>query len=69
MHNPWGLLVTAIGLLIFLGGLTESNFILYRLITARSRLRWGDHVHRFSMVAGTLMAIFGALVAFGLIGR
>lgn len=69
MQNPWGFVILAIGLLMFLGGLTKSNFILYRLIAARSRLRWGDQVHTFYLVAGILVATFGALFAFGLIGR
>ena len=69
MQNPWGMVVAAIGLLMFIGGFTKSKFILYRVLAARSRGFWGDHVHSFYVVVGLLMMLFGVLVALGIIHR
>ena len=52
-----------IGGLMVLGGATQTDFVLYRLLAARARLLWGDRVHAFLMVAGMLVAIAGVLVA------
>lgn len=69
MHNLWGIAITTIGLLMFLGGLTKTEFIVYRIVAARSRVLWGDRVHSFYVVAGAMVAIFGVLVALGFIHR
>ena len=44
-------------------GRTKSDFGLYRLLVARSRMLWGDRVHSFYQVAGALMIIAGAAIA------
>lgn len=69
MQNLWGIAITTIGLLMFLGGLTKSEFVLYRVAAARSRILWGDHVHSFYTIAGLMVATFGVLVAIGFIRR
>ena len=69
MENPWGIPLTIIGLLMFLGGITKSDFIAYRLIADRPRMLWGNHVHSFFVVAGLMVAVFGVLVALGVIHR
>jgi len=61
--NPWGVVMVLIGGLMVLGGATQTDFVLYRLLAARARLLWGDRVHAFLMVAGMLVAIAGVLVA------
>jgi len=61
--NPWGVVMVLIGGLMVLGGATQTDFVLYRLLVARARLLWGDRVHAFLMVAGMLVAIAGVLVA------
>ena len=45
----------------------KSEFIIYRLLVARSRILWGKNVHRFHQITGTTVIVFGALVAFGII--
>ena len=47
----------------------ESEFIVYRLLVARSRLLWGDGdaVHCFYQFSGLVVAILGALWAMGII--
>ncbi len=65
MQVPWGLLTTAVGVFMLVCGLSESQFIIYRLLVARSRMLWGDNVHRFYQVVGVIVALFGVLVALG----
>jgi len=69
MHILWGSLVTAVGLFMVICASTKSEFVIYRLMVARSRILWGEKVHRFSQVAGTMVILFGALVALGYIGQ
>ena len=58
----WGILMIVIGLLLSISGWTASEFPLYRLLVARSRMLWGDNVHRFHQVAGILIVIVGILM-------
>lgn len=67
MHVLWGLLTIAIGLFMLVCGSMKSDFIIYRLLAARSRILWGDNVHRFYQVAGVLVIVFGILMALGII--
>ena len=69
MHASWGLPMTAAGLFMFLCGTLQSDFIIYRLLVARSRILWGEHVHRFYQAVGIIVLIAGLLVASGLLGR
>lgn len=62
--NLWGLLIALCGLFLFLGGLTKSQFTIYRLLVARSKILWGEKAHQFHQVAGILMILFGFLVVF-----
>ncbi len=67
MHILWGSLMIAVGLFMLVCASLKSQFIIYRLMVARSRILWGEKVHRFHQVAGTMVIVFGALVAFGYI--
>jgi len=68
MHVLWGILIVLAGLFLFICGRLRSNFIIYRLLVYRSRMLWGDNVHRFHQVAGAMVIIFGVLFALGYIG-
>jgi len=46
----------------------KSNFIVYRLLVYRSKMLWGDNVHRFHQISGVIVIVFGILVAIGIIG-
>jgi len=46
-------------------GRLKSEFIIYRLIVHRSRMLWGDNMHRFHEANGTIVVAFGVLVALG----
>jgi len=69
MHVLWGILMAAVGLFILVCGTLKSEFYIYRLMVARSRILWGqgDAVHRFYQVSGLIIIILGVLWALGVI--
>jgi hypothetical protein len=67
MHIVWGVLIMAAGLFLLVGGLLRSDFFIYRLLIARSKMLWGKHVYRFHQVVGAMVIVFGLLVALGYI--
>ena len=67
MNMLWGFLMAAAGVFMLICGTTKSEFIIYRLMVARSRILWGDAVHRFHQVCGVVIATLGILWAFGVI--
>jgi hypothetical protein len=68
MHILWGLLIVVAGLFMLVCGSLKSKFIIYRLMVARSKILWGENVHRFYQIVGVVVIIFGALVALDYIG-
>ena len=69
MQYLWGGLLIAVGIFFFVSALRKSEFIVYRILTARSRVLWGEKVHGFYTVVGVLVVVFGVLVAVGVVGR
>jgi hypothetical protein len=67
MHILWGCLIAAAGLFMVICGWAKSEFIIYRLMAARSKALWGENVHRFYQIVGVIVMIFGGLVALGYI--
>jgi len=67
MRMVWGVTMAAVGVLLASWGTTRSDSALYRLLVARSRLLWGEQVHRFHQAAGAILAVLGTLWAFGVI--
>ncbi|MBC8869958.1 MAG: hypothetical protein H8E44_11100 [Planctomycetes bacterium] len=69
MHVLWGILMAVVGLFMLVCGTLKSEFIIYRLMVARSRILWGqgDAVHRFYQVCGLSIIVLGALFTAGLI--
>jgi len=67
MHILWGALMAVVGLFMLACGTTKSEFIIYRLMVARSRILWGDAVHRFYQVSGVIVMVLGVLWALGVI--
>ena len=67
MHILWGCLIAAVGLFLFVSGATKSEFVVYRLLVARSKILWGERVHGFYQVAGILVVAFGVLFAVSVI--
>ena len=58
-----GLLMAVIGLFMLACGTVKSDFVVYRLLVARSRILWGDAVHLFFQVSGLIVAVLGILWA------
>jgi len=71
MHILWGFLMSAIGLSLLVAATAKTNFIVYRLLVARSRIVWGqgDAVHRFYQLVGLILLGLGVLWALGIIWR
>ena len=67
MYVLWGVLIMTAGLFMLVCGTLKSDFIIYRLMAARSRIQWGGSVHRFYQIAGGAVVVFGALVALGFV--
>ena len=67
MHILWGILIILVGLFITISATVKSNFIIYRLLVYRSKILWGEHVHRFHQIAGAIVILVGVLVALGYI--
>jgi hypothetical protein len=65
MAMMWGLLIAMVGVLFVWWGRSRSEFVVYRLLVARSRILWGssDRVHGFYQRAGVAMMVFGAVLA------
>ena len=62
MNNLWGIPIILIGLYLFISALIKSEFIIYKLLCARSKIIWGDNVHKFYIVVGVVLTAFGILV-------
>jgi hypothetical protein len=67
MHLLWGILIVLAGLFLLVCGRLKSDFFIYRLIVARSKLLWGDNTHRFHQIVGAIVIVVGLLVAIGYI--
>lgn len=67
MQILWGLLIVSAGLFMLICGTLKSEFIIYRLLVARSKILWGENVHRFYQITGIIVIVFGVLVALNII--
>ena len=67
MHILWGILIIFAGLFMTISATVKSNFIIYRLLVYRSKILWGEYVHRFHQIAGAIVIVVGVLVALGYI--
>lgn len=63
MNLLGGILICLIAIYMFVSALKKSESMIYKFLTARSRMLWGDNVHTFYLIVGTIMFIFGILVA------
>jgi len=67
MHLIWGILIVLAGLFLLISSSKKSDFIVYRLIVARSKMLWGKNVYRFHQIVGAIVIVVGVLVAVGYI--
>ena len=66
MHILWGTLIIIVGAFILISASIKSQFIVYRLLVYRSKILWGDNVHRFHQIVGVIVIVFGVPVAAGI---
>ncbi len=55
-----------IGLFMCISALKKSEFIIYRLLVARSKILWGENVHRFLFVTGIILMGLSSLFFLGI---
>ncbi len=67
MNYVWGSLIIVIGLFFAICAFMKSDFIVYKILTARSRRLWKDNVHNIYKVIGGIIIIVGFLVMFSII--
>jgi hypothetical protein len=67
MHVLWGVLIIIAGLLLLGWSSTRSDFVIYRLLYARSKILWGEKTYRFHQISGAIVIVFGIAVAIGVI--
>ena len=67
MHLLWGILIVVAGLFLLICGSLKSEFFIYRLMVARSKILWGENTHRFHQIAGAIVIVVGVLVSLGYI--
>ena len=67
MNLLWGGLMILAGLLLLIGGTLKSDFILYRLLVARSKILWGEKVYIFHQISGVIIVVIGILMTLGYI--
>ena len=55
MNYLWGSLMFLIGLFFHYSAIKKSNFVVYRLLVARSKILWKNKVHSFYKVVGVIL--------------
>lgn len=63
----WGTLLVLAGLFLLVCATLRSEFALYKLLVARSRMLWSENAYRFHQIAGAIVIVVGVLVALGYI--
>jgi hypothetical protein len=66
MNYLWGSLMVLIGLFLFISALRKSEFTIYKLLVARSKMLWGEHVHIFYIVIGIILMGLSLLFFFNI---
>ena len=69
MQILFGSLMALVGLFLAVSATLRSDFVIYRLLVARSRILWRDQVHLFHQVVGAILVVLGLLWACGVIWR
>lgn len=68
MNFLWGMLMLVVGLYMFISAKGKSEFIIYKLLYARSSKLWGDNTHTFLMVCGLIISLLSFMFFFGIWG-
>ena len=67
MNIIWGFLMITVGLFMLISSLRKSNFFIYQIMVARSKILWGENVHKFYQVVGIIIIVFGILMVIGIL--
>jgi hypothetical protein len=67
MEILWGISMALVGVFLLVSATLRSDFVVYRLLAARSSLLWGERVHRFYQGVGAILVVLGLLWASGII--
>ncbi len=64
MNYVYGTLFILIGLFFTISAFLKSELTIYRILRARSKIIWKDHVYTFHKVIGIIFVIMGFLFIF-----
>ena len=64
MNNVYGFIMVSIGIFFTVSAFMETEFIIYKILTARSKLLWKGKVHHFYKVVGIILVVLGFLFIF-----
>jgi len=64
MNNVYGFIMVFIGIFFIVSAFMETEFIVYRIMTSRSKLLWKHNVHHFYKVVGIILVVLGFLFIF-----
>ncbi len=68
MDPLWGILMISAGFVLFICGLTSSDFIVCKLLRARSKILFGEKgANVLHLISGLIIMILGALATLGYI--
>ena len=69
MNILWGSLMLLIGLILFISSIRKSEFIIYKLLVARSKILWGENVHTFFIVVSIVIMGLSSLFFLNIWGK
>ena len=66
MDILYGSLMILIGLFMLICATRKSETFIYRMLVARSKMIWGNRVHRFHQISGILIIVWALLYMLGI---
>ena len=69
MDLLYGSLMIVVGLFMLICATLKSETFIYRMLVARSKMMWGNHVHRFHQISGILIIVWAILYMLGMFER
>lgn len=69
MDILYGSLMILIGLFMLICATRKSETFIYRMLVARSKMMWGNRVHRFHQISGILIIVWASLYMLGIFKR
>ena len=69
MDIIFGSLMILIGMFMLICATCKSETFIYRMLVARSKMIWGNRVHRFHQISGILIIVWAILYMLGIFER